>query len=217
MSYYQPAAVSTPVRVDVAGRYQLVVDLTANERFVDGVFDLNRCRLVFKVDGRERLTREYSRQDGRAYHDVIDVDWQAGEHRLAFELQPLTPAEKQVRSLTIRVKSVTMRGPLDERHWVRPKDYARFFPKEVPASLAGRREYARELLGRFAFKAFRRPVAREIVDRLVDFAASVYSQKGQTFEAGIAQALTAVLASPAFLFREEGAVAGSTEPYPLDR
>ncbi len=57
-------------------------------------FDLNRCRLIVKVDGRERLAREYSRQDGRPYLDVIDQDWQAGEHQLAFELQPMTPAAK---------------------------------------------------------------------------------------------------------------------------
>jgi hypothetical protein len=215
LSYYQPAEVSSSVRVDHSGRYQLVVDLTANERFVDGVFDLNRCRLIFKVDGRERLKQEYSRQDGRAYHEVIDLAWSAGDHQLAFELQPLTPAEKQVRSLAIRVRSVTIRGPLEERYWVRPKEYTRFFPKEVPTGLAERTEYAGELLSRFATKAFRRPVAQDMVDRLAAFAASLYTQKGQTFEAGIAQALTASLASPAFLFREETAVAGSSEPYPL--
>ena len=55
----------------------------------------------------------------------------------------------------------------------------------------------------------------ETVDRLAAFAASVYTQEGQTFEAGIAQAMTAVLASPRFLFREEAAVAGSAEPFPL--
>ena len=87
----------------IAGRYQFVLDLTANERFVDGVFDLNRCRLIFKVDGRERLRANISRQDGRAYHDVIDQEWQAGDHQLAIEVQPLTPGEKQVRSLSIRI------------------------------------------------------------------------------------------------------------------
>ena len=215
LSYYEPAAVSTQVGVDIAGRYQLVVDLTANERFVDGVFDLNRCRLTFKVDGRERLAREYSRQDGRAYHDVIDVAWQPGDHQLALELQPLAPAEKQVRSLTIRVKSVTIRGPLEERYWVRPRDYTRFFPKDVPTGKGDRRAYARELLERFATRAFRRPVAQETVDKLVDFAAGVFTQNGQTFESGIAHAFTAVLASPAFLFREEDALAASGESFPL--
>jgi hypothetical protein len=215
LSYYQPAKVSSPIRVEHAGRYQLVVDLTANERFVDGVFDLNRCRLIVTVDGRERLVREYSRQDGRSYHDVIDQDWQAGEHQLAFELQPQKPAEKQVRSLTIRIKSVTVRGPLEKQYWVRPKNYARFFPKDVPASPVDRGQYAHELLGRFATKAFRRPVAPETVDRLAAFAAGVSMQEGQTFESGIAQAMTAVLASPAFLFREEASAAGSSENYPL--
>jgi Protein of unknown function (DUF1592)/Protein of unknown function (DUF1588)/Protein of unknown function (DUF1587)/Protein of unknown function (DUF1585)/Protein of unknown function (DUF1595)/Planctomycete cytochrome C len=215
LSYYQPAIVSSSIRVEHGGRYQLVVDLTANERFVDGVFDLNRCRLIVKVDGRERLAREYSRQDGRAYHDVIDQDWQAGEHQLAFELQPQKPAEKQVRSLTIRIKSVTIRGPMEKQYWARPKNYARFFPQDVPPSPVDRRQYARELLGRFATKAFRRPVAPETVDRLSTFAAGVSAEEGQTFEAGVAQAITAVLASPAFLFREEAAAAEPSESYPL--
>jgi hypothetical protein len=215
LSYYQPATASSLVRLEHAGRYQLVVDLTANERFVDGSFDLNRCRLIVKVDGRELLAREYSRQDGRPYHDVIEQDLQAGEHELAFELQPKTPAQKQVRSLTIRIKSVTIRGPLEEKYWARPRNYTRFFPKDVPARPDDRREYARELLGRFATRAFRRPVAQETVDRLAEFAAGVSTQEGQTFEAGIAQATTAVLASPPFLFREEAPAAGSSESYPL--
>ena len=215
LSYYEPAVVSRSIQVAHAGRYQVVIDLTANERFVDGVFDLNRCRLVFKIDGRERLAREFTRQDGRAYHDVLDENWQPGEHQLEFAIQPLTPAEKQVRSLTIRIKSVTIRGPLEEQYWVRPRDYTRFFPKDVPSGAGDRQRYARELLEGFATRAFRRPVAGETIDRLVTFATGVSSQKGQTFEAGIAQAMTAVLASPGFLFREENAAPGSSGPFPL--
>jgi Protein of unknown function (DUF1592)/Protein of unknown function (DUF1588)/Protein of unknown function (DUF1587)/Protein of unknown function (DUF1585)/Protein of unknown function (DUF1595)/Planctomycete cytochrome C len=214
LSYYQPATVSSSIRVEHAGRYQLVVDLTANERFLDGVFDLNRCRLIFKVDGRECLTREYSRQDGRAYHDVIDHAWQAGEHQLAIEVQPLKPAEKQVRSLTIRIKSVTIRGPLEQQYWVKPKAYSRFFPKDVPAGPMDRHHYARELLERFATSAFRRPMDQETVDRLAAFAIGVSTQEGQSFESGVAQAMTAILASPRFLFREESTASGSSEPYP---
>ena len=78
LSYYQAATVSTEFQAEHPGRYQVVLDLTANERYVDGIFDLNRCRLTFKIDGREHLTREYSRQDGRAYHNVVDQDWQPG-------------------------------------------------------------------------------------------------------------------------------------------
>ena len=39
----------------------------------------------------------------------------------------------------------------------------------------------------------------------MSLAESVYSQRGKTFEAGVSQAMVAVLASPRFLFREERA------------
>jgi hypothetical protein len=215
LSYYEPATVSTVFQAEDAGRYQLIVDVSANEKFVDNVFDLNRCRLVLRVDGQERLAREYSRQDGKLFHDEIPQEWQAGGHQLAFELKPLTPGEKQVRSLAIRILSVTVRGPLNSKRRMRPKNYTRFFPREVPESPADRRQYAHALLERFATRAQRRPVVPATVDRLAALAESVYSQPGQSFEAGIAQAFTAVLASPGFLFREEVAVAGSTDKYPL--
>ena len=43
-----------------------------------------------------------------------------------------------------------------------------------------------------------------MVNRLVGLAEGIYTQPRQTFEAGVAQAMVAVLASPQFLFREEG-------------
>ena len=74
----------------------------------------------------------------------------------------------------------------------------------MPAAAAARRAYARELLGSFASRAFRRPVDDGTVDRLVTLAENHYRQPDTTFEAGIAHAMIAVLASPQFLFREEG-------------
>jgi hypothetical protein len=46
------------------------------------------------------------------------------------------------------------------------------------------------------------------VDRLVKLAEDYSSRDGRTFEAGVAQAMTVVLASPRFLFREEGTIPG---------
>ncbi len=86
--------------------YRLVLDLTANERFVDGVSDYNRCRLTFRADGEELLRHEFVRQDGTAFHFEVARDWKAGPHDLSIEVQPLTPDEKQVRSLTLRIQSV---------------------------------------------------------------------------------------------------------------
>ena len=167
------------------------------------------------MDGQEALRREYSRQEGRAYHYELERDWKAGAHQLTFELEPLTPGEKRVRSLALRVNSVTVRGPLEERYWGRPPNYARFFPREVPADPQARHRYAQEILGKFALKAFRRPVDEETIDRLVSVAEAVSGDKGKTFEAGIARAMTVVLASPRFVFREEGIEPGSADRYPL--
>ena len=52
-------------------------------------------------------------------------------------------------------------------------------------------------------------------DRLAALAEAVSAQEGQTFEAGVAQAMAAVLTSPRFLFREEAAEPGSPGRYPL--
>ena len=133
-----------------------------------------------------------------------------------FNCSRLTPNEPQNRRLTIQMTTITIKGPMEQEHWVTPENYARFFPGAVPGSAAGRRDYARELLGGFARKAFRRPVDDKTVDRLAALAENVYSQPGKTFESGIAEGMVAVLASPRFLFCEEAvATSDGKGPYPL--
>jgi mono/diheme cytochrome c family protein len=208
LSFYSPAAVSNTFKASQQGKYQLGVDLMVNERYVDNVFDYNKCRLVFKVDGKEMLQREFSWEGGRAYHYDLETDWTADNHDLTFELQPLTPNEEQTRTLSVQITSVTVRGPLAQEDWVKPRNYDRYFPRAVPPDAAGRQAYARELLGKFAGKAFRRPVDEKNLKRLTDLAASIYAQPGKTFEQGVSQAMVAVLASPRFLFREESVEPG---------
>ncbi len=120
-----------------------------------------------------------------------------------FEVLPLTPDKKQVRSLSLKIDSITVRGPMDPKSWVQPKNYARYFPKPIPSGKSSRRQYAREILEPFVRKAYRHPVESSTVDQLVSLAESTSAQKGKTFEEGIGQAMIAVLASPRFLFREE--------------
>jgi hypothetical protein len=90
---------------------------------------------------------------------------------------------------------------------VRPKNFALFFTKDVPPTEVERDAYGREVLERFATRAYRRPVDRPTVDRLVEIAQDTYHRPGKRFEDGIAQAMVPVLASPRFLFRIE-----ATEP-----
>jgi hypothetical protein len=208
LPFYSAAAVSNTFKTKQPGKYQLTVDLAVNERYVDNVFDYNKCRLIFKVDGKEMLQKEFSWQGGRSYRYDVDADWAAGDHQLAFELQPLTTNEP-TRTLSVQISSVTVRGPLAKEAWVKPRNYDRFFPKDVPESAAARRAYASELLGKFAGKAFRRPANEGTVKRLTDLAEGIYKQRGKTFEEGVSQAMVAVLASPRFLFLEETVEPGS--------
>ena len=214
LSYYEPASASATAPIDHDGRYRLILDVTANERFVDGINDYNRCRFSLRADGEELIRRDFVRQDGKPFRFEFDRDWKAGPHRLTVEVEPLTPGEKQVRSLSLRIQGATVRGPVDERYWVQPPDYARFFPGEIPGDADARRRHRRDLLGRFAGRAFRRPVDDATRDRLAALAAAVSAQPGQTFEAGVAQAMTAVLTSPRFLFREESVEPGDSGRYP---
>ncbi len=204
LSYYTPVTVESVQHVAHDGKYQLVVDLSAIERYVDDQFDYNRCRLLFRVDGETLLDREFVREgETKAFKFTYDRDWKAGDHRLAFEVQPIRPDREQKRLLRIRLNDVMVRGPFDEKYWVQPAKYAKYFPTPVPKRAAARTKYARTLLGDFATRAYRRPVGAESLDRLAKMAATVAAQPGSSFEAGIAQAMVAVLASPRFIFREE--------------
>ncbi len=205
LSYYTPATVGFQHEVPKAGAYQVEFKLHASERYVDNVFDLNRCRLILRDGDEVLMEQEFVREGGKLFTFVFDRNWDAGGRELTAEIVPLAPAEPQVRQLKLRLQSVTVRGPMAEADWVKPAHYARYFPQEPPADPAARRQYARDLLARFAHRAFRRPPEPESLDRLAALAESVYRESGHTFEAGVAQAMAAVLASPNFIFRREGA------------
>ena len=68
LSYYEAATVRAKSKIEHAGKYQLGINVSAHEKFVDGVFDYNKCRLTFKVDGAELLQQEFTRQEGKSYH-----------------------------------------------------------------------------------------------------------------------------------------------------
>ncbi len=204
MSYYEQDEVAKTIKVEHDGTYRLVLELE-----IDGVFDPDpgRCRIAFSADGRELLSKDFAWADEKRETFAFEQAWKAGEHRLTIALTPLEPAEKLIKKLDMKVNSVKVEGPLEPEHWSRPKNFDRFFSDRSPSTPEQRREYSRDVLSRFAGHAFRRPVDDRTLDRLVAIAESSYADTSRTTEAGIAQAMTAVLASPRFLFRIE-----ETEP-----
>ena len=213
LSHYEPATVFNSFKAEQPGTYQLTLRLAVKGEFD---FDPGKCRVIFKVDDRELLQKEFGWYDNKTFNFDFEEKWQPGEHRMTFEVQPLTLVEQKINSLEMRIVSVTVRGPMEEQYWTLPKNYERFFTKGAPKVPADRRQFAHEILGSFATKAFRRPVDDQTVDRLVTLAESVYTQPGKTFETGVAHAMVAVLSSTRFLFRvEEGEPASARASYSL--
>ncbi|HUR53153.1 MAG TPA: DUF1592 domain-containing protein, partial [Gemmataceae bacterium] len=116
----------------------------------------------------------------------------------ANELVVVTDAVGKAKGMPVSPR-VTLTGPIGTGIYEYPETHTRVFNKgAAPADAAARRAYAREILSRVAGRAFRRPVADATLDRLTDMAIA-----GATFEAGVGQAITAVLTSPRFFFRAE--------------
>ncbi len=202
MSVYKDARAEREVILDKAGPHRLVVDLNVRGHFD---FDPGRARVAFSLDGRELFAEEVGWEDGKKIHREFAETLAAGVHTLAVALKPLVPPDQKKTYIDVRLASVRLEGPLAEADWVRPKNFERFFDRDDPKAPEARRAYAREILARFATRAFRRPADARTVDRLLAIAEDTHGRPGATVEQGVGRAIVAVLASPRFLFLVENA------------
>lgn len=208
----QEHRLSRIVKVGEAGQYNVDVAIKLH-----GSFDFDPARYVvtFLIDGEQRFRNEYGWDENKVIRFHYDQLWDAGDHELVFELTPVasetpeaTDDARRNDSTYVRfeIASARVEGPIGTDNLLHPPNYERFFSRDAPPqSSDDRRAYAAEVLGRFASRAFRSDVAADTVERLVDLAEAHYSQPDVSFEAGIAQAMVAVLASPRFLFHLEAA------------
>ncbi|MEY2411290.1 MAG: hypothetical protein QOF48_3960, partial [Verrucomicrobiota bacterium] len=205
-SVYESAKLSRRFMAEHAGSYQLQLEIEMSGQFA---FDPGRCRVVLKVDDRELWHKEFGWENGQKSSFDFDQKWPEGERKLELELQPLTPLAKKTNSLDLRILALRVKGPSEPRFYIRPANYDLFFFQDVPTTASQRSRYAREILSRFATKAFRRPVDESSLERLVKIAERASREKGARFEDGVARAMVPVLASPRFLFHVEGTDAAS--------
>jgi hypothetical protein len=158
------------------------------------------------------------RLDGAVQH-VWDVDApmeHAREYRVDFRIgkagsQNLQLAftndfwdEKQpnpaLRDRNLMITSVRLEGPLDSASLPKPPSHRRIFVDRKDGETDD--AYALRVLGGFARRAFRRPIAEGEMQRYLTLVALAKSQ-GDSNEQGIRFALEAMLVSPDFLYREE--------------
>ncbi len=112
LSYYEPAAVSNVFNAAHEGTYRLTLELNVKGAFD---FDPSKCTVVFSADGQERLRREFGWNDNKRFSFEFREKWLAGEHQLALELVPQAAPEAKRTKLELRLASLAVQGPLEER------------------------------------------------------------------------------------------------------
>jgi hypothetical protein len=103
------------------------------------------------------------------------------------------------RNMAIRALEVV--GPVDLRAEELPASHRRIMIA-VPGNGKTAQQAAREILDRFASRAFRRPVTDSEMERLLQLVDKVL-ERDESFERAIQVAVASVLVSPHFLFRVE--------------
>jgi hypothetical protein len=140
----------------------------------------------------------------------VKVNLPPGDHRFFVKL--LNPsAGENGRNLIVQWFQLT--GPSDTR----PRSHRKLLAVTPGQSKAAQ---SREVLTRFASRAYRRPAAWDEVDRLIRLADAA-QKRGESWEAAMQLAMQAVLVSPKFLFRvelDENALGDAQEarPHPID-
>jgi hypothetical protein len=124
------------------------------------------------------------------------------------------PVPGGVQDRVLRIGGFEIKGPYDITGVSQTPSRERIFVCQ-PKTAADEEPCAREILSRLAERAFRRPVADSDLAPLMNFYAA--GRKSADFEEGIRRALTALLASPNFLYRVEtsgksGQVADTVKP-----
>jgi hypothetical protein len=212
--YHTGGTAKVEFEIDRAANYRFEIVIVAAETYADRATDENTCRVRVACGGEVLMDAEFKRENWRHIPLELERHWEPGTYAIEIEVTPKQVA-KSTRELRIQVGNTRVIGPLDiSETFVRPKNYQRFFEDIELQTDAQRQQSAKRLLTRFATQAFRRPVDGDVVERLVAVAKSVWSIEGETFETGVAQAMIAVLSSPAFLFKETVAEA-SGDRFPL--
>jgi len=143
--------------------------------------------------------------EGKAKQYEARVKVTAGRHdvRFAFtndfEDKDATDAKKKDRNLYIEVMEIE--GPFNPVLPAPPESHRRILFVS-PTGVADRPSAARQILERFATRAYRRPVKPDEVARLMKLF-QFADQPAEPFEQSVKHALKAVLVSPHFLFRIE--------------
>ena len=155
-------------------------------------------KMALRVDGKElRVFEVKAVGQGRSYEVRATLD--AGARKIAVAyLNNFNEPDAGDRNLF--VESVEINGPPVASDVKLPESHTRLIP-QLPEP-GHERELAREILGKFASRAYRRPATEVEIAQLTGFV-DLAMKDGAGFPEGMQLAIQAALCSPRFLFRWE--------------
>ncbi len=161
------------------------------------------CKMAFRVDGRQVQVVDVAAVRAAPGTYQVPLKLKKGPHRVEvgfindyYNPQAADPTQRD-RNLVIQYYEIA--GPIGTERAL-PDSHTGLitaYPGTLEHTAA-----ARKVIGDFARRAFRRPVTQQELDKLVAIYQMVRG-KGDPYERGIQVAVTAVLASPSFVFRTE--------------
>jgi hypothetical protein len=167
-------------------------------------------KIALVVNDKQEKTFEVTADDPKQTQGYeVKVKLKKGINRVAAVLLNEYKDAKTKDERAFMVEKLQLEGPLDTM----PPSHRKIMAHKEGLS---NREAAREILTRFASRAFRRLATKEEVERLLKFV-DVAEKNKERWETGVQLALQAVLCSPKFLFRIElDDRPDSADPHPID-
>ncbi len=162
--------------------------------------DIVRSEPIMIKAGQQTLSAAFIRRADGPYEDMVKPhDWSLASHGTASAGSTTPP----------HLKDITIIGPLSTTGVSEtPSRKAIFSCHATTAAAAVQRACAQQIVTRIGTRAYRRPLTSRDVNGLMTFYTKAAAEGG--FEAGVQNALQAILASPHFVFRIESTPAGVT-------
>ena len=201
IGFFSNGTATLAVNIDTTGQYHLSVDVGAQQAGPE------LAKMELALDGKTLLKQSVSalRDAPREYSVEIVLD--AGRHEIALSFvndfyNPKHPDPAQ-RDRNIYFSNVILAGPT----MVPVEDLSAFnklIHENIPAQASNVKKESATVLNMIIHRVFRREVNPSEIEPYCNLVQLVVNQ-GESFQRGIQVALNAILVSPRFLFRLEGA------------
>lgn len=185
-----------------AGKYEIEIEAYGTRAEGEGP------RVIARLNDDELSRAEVTGSESRPMMLRFPVEVDAGRHTISLQYTNNLVTDREDRNLF--VYSIKVSGPAvvpqtsayDEIFFIKPNadDAGNRLPDAVGSRRVTESQAARQIIERFANRAFRRPArSSEVVGLLGLYRAS--REAGDTYEQAVKLALTATLVSPNFLYR----------------